>query len=104
MTAVRTGSAGGGGRTPPSGGAVAALAAAGARTAGWEDTGWTGRWMAQTAGREEAFQAALTRLTRQPRPSRPPRDDGAPAPVRDRVLLARLRAFGFTVLHIPEEP
>ncbi|MFH7599113.1 hypothetical protein WDV06_29055 [Streptomyces racemochromogenes] len=50
-------------RVPPSGGAVAPLATAGARIAAWEDAGWTNGWMADVAGREEAFQAALHRLT-----------------------------------------
>ncbi|MFF5703278.1 hypothetical protein ACFY7H_12345 [Streptomyces sp. NPDC012794] len=97
VAAVRTGRPGPG-RTPPSGGAVAPLACAGVRTAGWEDAGWTGRWLADAAGREEAFQDALRRL------AGPPPATGAPAPVRDPALLARLRAFGFTVLHTPEEP
>ncbi|MFI5617165.1 hypothetical protein [Streptomyces sp. NPDC051567] len=81
----------------PSGGAVAPLASAGARTAAWEDHGWTGRWLADTAGREEALQAALGRLTGAALPA------GPPAPPGNRELADRLRAFGFTVLHTPEE-
>ncbi|MCX5197394.1 hypothetical protein OOK31_26455 [Streptomyces sp. NBC_00249] len=84
------------GRTPPSGGAAAPLAAAGARTAVWEDDGWTGRWLAGLAAREEALQDALRALAGEPRPVR------APAPT-DPELLDLLRAFGFTVLHAPEE-
>ncbi|RPF29193.1 hypothetical protein EDD96_5703 [Streptomyces sp. Ag109_G2-6] len=53
----------GAGRVPPSGGAVAALATAGARIAAWEDAGWTNGWMADVAGREVRFQAALHRFT-----------------------------------------
>ncbi|MGW6974509.1 hypothetical protein [Streptomyces sp. NPDC054952] len=80
-----------------SGGAVAPLAAAGVRTAAWEDSGWTGRWLAELAGREEAFQDALRRLTgADPAPDAPTaRNADEPG--------ALLRAFGFTVLHTPRE-
>ncbi|MDK9495840.1 hypothetical protein QEZ40_007326, partial [Streptomyces katrae] len=83
---------------PPSGGAVAPLATAGARTAGWEDDGWTGHWLAGTAEREETFQAALRRL------AGPSRRTAATAPARQGELPELLEAFGFTVLHTPEEP
>ncbi|MEV6574777.1 hypothetical protein [Streptomyces sp. NPDC051577] len=76
-----------------SGGAVAPLAAAGARTAAWEDSGWTGRWLTELAGREDAFQEALRRVTG------PDRAPGAPAPGSAGEPGALLRAFGFTVLH-----
>ncbi|MFJ3881138.1 hypothetical protein ACIPW5_27290 [Streptomyces sp. NPDC090077] len=86
------------GTAPPSGGAVAALAAAGTRTAGWEDDGWTGHWLAGTAAREEALQDALSRL------AGPARDGAAAAPAGRGAPAEQLRAFGFTVLHTPEEP
>ncbi|OKK17238.1 hypothetical protein AMK16_20330 [Streptomyces sp. CB00455] len=79
-------------RTRPSGGAVAPLAAAGARTAAWEDRGWTGRWLADLAVREEAFQDALGRLIR------PAPRTAVPVPAGTRGLVAHLEAFGFTVL------
>ncbi|MEU3915476.1 hypothetical protein [Streptomyces sp. NPDC029721] len=93
-------------RVPPSGGAVAPLAAAGARIAAWEDTGWTNGWMADVAAREERFQAVLHRLTgaslHAPRGlSGGPGPAGIPAPSE---LATRLRAFGYTVLDSgPEE-
>ncbi|MFD9335283.1 hypothetical protein ACFWBF_12880 [Streptomyces sp. NPDC060028] len=89
-------------RTPPSGGAVAPLASAGAQTAAWEDCGWTGRWLADTAGREEELQDALHRLTGAGAafPAFPAR---APVPHRARQLADTLRAFGFTVLYTPGE-
>ncbi|MFK0256507.1 hypothetical protein [Streptomyces sp. NPDC090445] len=87
---------------PPSGGAVAPLAAAGVRTAAWEDPGWTGGWLADLAGREAAFQAALRRLTGAGRPGAARRPE-PPLPPAARQLADRLRAFGFTVLHTPEE-
>ncbi|MFD0265108.1 hypothetical protein ACFVGY_00720 [Streptomyces sp. NPDC127106] len=85
-----------------SGGAVAPLAAAGVRTASWEDLGWTGGWLADLAGREAAFQAALRRLigAGHPGAARRPRP---PVPPAARQLADRLRAFGFTVLHTTEE-
>ncbi|MGE7386733.1 hypothetical protein ACQKM2_14760 [Streptomyces sp. NPDC004126] len=98
LAAVAAVQAGGPGDGLPSGGAVAPLAAAGARAAGWEDDGWTGRWLAGTAEREAAFQEALRRLTG------PPRHTAAGAPARDGELPELLRAFGFTVLYTPEEP
>lgn len=79
----------------PSGGAAAALAVAGARTAAWEDRGWTGRWLAEAAGREGAFQDAMARLAgADPAPS----STGAAGELAD-----RLRAFGFTVLYTPQD-
>ncbi|MFD3869243.1 hypothetical protein [Streptomyces sp. NPDC058623] len=83
------------GRPRPSGGAVAPLAVAGARTADWEDAGWTGGWLAETAGREPALQEALVRLTGPTRSSTPGR---APA------LAEVLRAHGFTVLPTRRNP
>ncbi|WP_392892627.1 hypothetical protein [Streptomyces sp. LN699] len=80
-----------------SGGAVAPLAAAGVRTAGWEDSGWTGRWVAELAGREGAFQHALRRVTGAGPAPGPPVAGNAGEPG------ALLRAFGFTVLHTPRE-
>ncbi|NXY99378.1 hypothetical protein HYE82_34405, partial [Streptomyces sp. BR123] len=87
---------------PPSGGAVAPLAAAGVRTAAWEDHGWTGGWLADLAGREAAFQAALRRLTGADRPAAARRAEPQLPPAA-RQLADRLRAFGFTVLRTPEE-
>ncbi|MER5778526.1 hypothetical protein ABT144_30445 [Streptomyces sp. NPDC002039] len=80
-----------------SGGAVAPLAAAGVRTAAWEDSGWTGRWLAELAGREEALQDALRRLTGA--------DTAPDAPTAGNTGEpgALLRAFGFTVLRTPRE-
>ncbi|UQX00035.1 hypothetical protein M4D82_05380 [Streptomyces sp. RerS4] len=79
-----------------SGGAIAPLAAAGVPTAAWEDDGWTGGWLAALAGREEALHETLRRL-----PGLPPTAEAAGAD--DPELLALIRAFGFTVLHTPEE-
>lgn len=79
-------------------GALAPLAAAGARTAAWEDTGWTGRWLADLAGREEAFQDALRRAAGAALPAR-----GPVQPPRNAELASLLRAFGFTVLPTPRE-
>ncbi|MFD7630231.1 hypothetical protein ACFV7Q_30135 [Streptomyces sp. NPDC059851] len=90
------------GNPPPSGGAVAPLAAAGVRTAAWEDPGWTGGWLADLAGREAAFQAALRRLTGTARTGAGRRPDPPLTPAA-RQLADCLRAFGFTVLHTPEE-
>ncbi|MFF2197829.1 hypothetical protein ACFVXK_33485, partial [Streptomyces sp. NPDC058157] len=93
-------------RVPPSGGAVAPLAAAGARIAAWEDTGWTNGWMADVAAREERFQAALHRLTGASlRAPRDPSGGPGPAAIPDpRELAPRLRAFGYAVLDSgPEE-
>lgn len=84
---------------PPSGGAAAPLAAAGAPTAAWEDPGWTGGWLADLAGREEALLDTLHRLCRPaPRPHRP-----HPAPHPARASCGLLRSFGFTVLHTAGE-
>ncbi|MFD8981285.1 hypothetical protein [Streptomyces sp. NPDC059564] len=80
----------------PSGGAVAALAAAGARTAAWEDRGWTGRWLAEAAAREGAFQDAMARWAGAAHPAAP----SSTGPAGE--LADRLRAFGFTVLCTPE--
>ncbi|MFF9203934.1 hypothetical protein ACF1AE_19325 [Streptomyces sp. NPDC014986] len=71
-------------------GAVAALAAADARTAPWEDRGWTNGWLADVALREAALQTVLRRLT-----GLRVRESGDAAP----ALVARLRAFGFSVLY-----
>ncbi|MGW0191635.1 hypothetical protein ACWDV7_38790 [Streptomyces sp. NPDC003362] len=71
-------------------GAVAPLATADTRTAPWEDRGWTNGWLADLALREGALQTVLRRLTglrvREPGDAAPP-------------LVARLRAFGFSVLY-----
>ncbi|MFD4936196.1 hypothetical protein [Streptomyces virginiae] len=98
VTAVRT-AAPGGTPPPPSGGAAAPLATAGVPTAAWEDPGWTGGWLADLAGREEALQDTLHRLYGAGPTTTPP----APAPERDSGLAGLLRSFGFTVLHTPEE-
>ncbi|MFB7180462.1 hypothetical protein ACFCYI_22505 [Streptomyces sp. NPDC056257] len=84
-------------RPRPSGAAVAPLAAAGARTAAWEDLGWTGGWLADLAGREEAFQNTLHRLSGT--------GPAAPAPdfAPDPEPAGLLRSFGFTVLRTAEE-
>ncbi|MET8749640.1 hypothetical protein ABZW32_06075 [Streptomyces sp. NPDC004667] len=81
------------GRTPAAGAGAAAagLAVEGAPAVVWEEPGWTGRWLADTAGREGAFQAAALRLT------------GPPRPAPDGELASLLRAFGFTVLNRPQE-
>ncbi|MFF5158482.1 hypothetical protein ACFY3N_20015 [Streptomyces sp. NPDC000348] len=71
-------------------GAVAALATADARTAPWEDRGWTNGWLADLALREAALQTVLRRLT-----GLRVRESGDAAP----PLAARLRAFGFSVLY-----
>ncbi|MFJ2751127.1 hypothetical protein [Streptomyces sp. NPDC087297] len=90
-------------RPRPCGGAIAPLVAAGARTAAWEDLGWSGGWLADLAGREEALQDTLHRLsgadpTPNPTPN-PPDPTPAPAP----ELAGLLRSFGFTVLRTAEE-
>ncbi|MFF1777996.1 hypothetical protein [Streptomyces virginiae] len=101
VTTVTTAAAAtpGGTPPPPSGGAAAPLAAAGVPTAAWEDPGWTGGWLADLAGREEALQDTLHRLYGAGPTTTPP----APAPERDSGLAGLLRSFGFTVLHTPEE-
>ncbi|WP_424217135.1 hypothetical protein ACN20G_34155 (plasmid) [Streptomyces sp. BI20] len=53
---------------PGSGGAIAPTAAAGAGVAAWEDTGWTGQWLAELAAREDAFLRTAARLTSSPEP------------------------------------
>ncbi|MET3985311.1 hypothetical protein [Streptomyces sp. PvR034] len=76
-------------------GALAPLATAAVRTAGWEDAGGTGRWLADLAGREEAHQGALRRIA-----------NTAPAVAAPRSrpeLASLLEAFGFTVLPAPQE-
>ncbi|MFE9934020.1 hypothetical protein [Streptomyces sp. NPDC005533] len=88
-------------RPRPSGAALAPLAAAGARTAAWEDLGWTGGWLADLAGREEAFQDTLHRLSAAAGPAAPT-PDRAPHPP-DPELAGLLRSFGFTVLRTAEE-
>ncbi|MEU8774869.1 hypothetical protein [Streptomyces sp. NPDC048606] len=79
-----------------SGGAVAPLASAEVRTAAWEDDGWTDGWLAALAEREEALLDALSRL-----PKLPPTEEATHAD--DHQLLSLVRAFGFTVLHTPQE-
>ncbi|MDH6539788.1 hypothetical protein [Streptomyces sp. SPB4] len=93
--AVTAPAAGGRTRAAVAGAAGAGLAVAGAPAVGWEEPGWTGRWLADTAGREGAFQEAMSRLTGPPRPAPPDAPGGE--------LAALLRSFGFTVLHFPEE-
>ncbi|MFF7994532.1 hypothetical protein ACFZDG_32720 [Kitasatospora xanthocidica] len=44
-------------------GAAAPLAAAGSHPAAWTDQGWTDRWLAELADREEGLRADLVRLT-----------------------------------------
>ncbi|WP_406047920.1 hypothetical protein OG280_40450 [Streptomyces virginiae] len=104
VTTVRTAeaAASGGAPPPPSGGAAAPLAAAGVPTAAWEDPGWTGGWLADLAGREEALQDTLHRLYGAGPTTTPPAPAPAP-PARDSGLAGLLRSFGFTVLHTPEE-
>ncbi|MEU7607066.1 hypothetical protein AB0B44_40530, partial [Streptomyces sp. NPDC041003] len=84
----------------PSVGAVAPLAAAGARTAAWEDLGWTAGWLADLAGREEAFQHTLHRLFGAGLLVTP---DSAPGLAPDPEPAGLLRSFGFTVLRTAEE-
>ncbi|WP_371591868.1 hypothetical protein [Streptomyces virginiae] len=105
VTTVTTAAAAtpGGAPPPPSGGAAAPLAAAGVPTAAWEDPGWTGGWLADLAGREEALQDTLHRLYGAGPTTTPPAPAPAPAPERDSGLAGLLRSFGFTVLHTPEE-
>lgn len=93
-------------RPRPCGGAIAPLAAAGARTAAWEDLGWSGGWLADLAGREEALQDTLHRLsgadpTPNPTPNPPNPTPNPPAPAPE--LAGLLRSFGFTVLRTAEE-
>ncbi|MFD4864785.1 hypothetical protein [Streptomyces sp. NPDC058412] len=96
VTAACTAAAGPSAGPPrPSGGAVAPLATAGARTAAWEDLGWTGGWLADLAGREEAFQHTLHRLSGAGPAALTPA--AAPEPA------GLLRSFGFTVLRTAEE-
>ncbi|MFH8368383.1 hypothetical protein [Streptomyces sp. NPDC018031] len=76
----------------PSSGSVAPLAVAGARTAAWEDSGWTTGWLTEVAGREPALHTALHRLTGLRA------DPAAPVAAGARELAGRLAAFGFTVL------
>ncbi|MFB7266441.1 hypothetical protein ACFCXH_30485 [Streptomyces nojiriensis] len=84
---------------PPSGGAAAPLAAAGVPTAAWEDPGWTGGWLADLAGREEALQDTLHRLYGAGPAPTPPPPESAPDP----GLAGLLRSFGLTVLHTAGE-
>ncbi|MDX3537886.1 hypothetical protein PV721_26730 [Streptomyces sp. MB09-01] len=102
------------GRPRPSGGAVAPLAAAGVRTAAWEDLGWTGGWLADLAGREEAFQNTLHQLSGAGPVATPgtpvtPESalnsalDSATDFAADREPAGLLRSFGFTVLRTAEE-
>ncbi|MFI8345582.1 hypothetical protein ACIF8W_36765 [Streptomyces sp. NPDC085639] len=86
-------------RPRPCGGAIAPLAAAGARTAAWEDLGWSGGWLADLAGREEALQDTLHRLSGAGPTPNPP--DPTPTPAPEPAGL--LRSFGFTVLRTAEE-
>ncbi|MFD7913593.1 hypothetical protein ACFV30_23180 [Streptomyces sp. NPDC059752] len=88
---------------PPSGGAAAPLAAAGVPIAAWEDLGWTGGWLADLAGREEAFRNTLHQLSGADPAITPPASDPAPDSVPDAGLAGLLRSFGFTVLHTAEE-
>ncbi|PWK63664.1 hypothetical protein BCL76_11990 [Streptomyces sp. CG 926] len=101
VTAAAAAAAAPGAPPPPSGGAAAPLAAAGVPTATWEDPGWTGGWLADLAGREEALQDTLHRLYGARPTTTPPAP--APAPAPDPGLAGLLRSFGFTVLHTPEE-
>ncbi|MET9693219.1 hypothetical protein ABZY81_33050 [Streptomyces sp. NPDC006514] len=105
---VCTATAGAPDTTPaPSGGAAAPLAAAGVPTAAWEDLGWTGGWLADLAGREEAFRTTLHQLSgADPAitpPAPDPAPDSAPDSAPDAGLAGLLRSFGFTVLHTAEE-
>ncbi|MFD9476904.1 hypothetical protein [Streptomyces nojiriensis] len=100
VTASCTAAAGAPGTPPPpSGGAAAPLAAAGVPTAAWEDPGWTGGWLADLAGREEAFRDTLHRLSGAGPAITPPAPGSAP----DLGLAGLLRSFGFTVLHTAGE-
>lgn len=68
-------------------------------TAAWEDPGWTGGWLADLAGREEAFRDTLHRLSGAGPAITPPAPGSAP----DLGLAGLLRSFGFTVLHTAGE-
>ncbi len=60
--------------------------------AGWEDDGWTRRWLAGVAAREPAFQTALRRLTGlRAQPWEPVGTDA-------RAVAAGLHGCGFTLL------
>ena len=76
-------------------GASAPIATAGAVFAGWEDEGWTTRWLAGVASREQGLQSALRRLTgptaRVAQPWEPVDDEA-------RAVAAALHGCGFTVL------
>ncbi|MBR7836777.1 hypothetical protein KDL01_26085 [Actinospica durhamensis] len=73
-------------------GACAPITAAKAQYAGWEDDGWTTRWLAGVAAREPAFQTALRRQTGlRIRPWEPVHADA-------RAVAAGLHGCGFAVL------
>lgn len=73
-------------------GASAPITAAKAQYAGWEDDGWTTKWLAGVAAREPAFQTALRRQTGlRTRPWEPVSADA-------RAVAAGLHGCGFAVL------
>lgn len=76
------------------------------RTAAWEDLGWTAGWLADLAGREEAFQNTLHQLSgAHPAVTPATRCTPDPAPdlAPDPEPAGLLRSFGFTVLRTTEE-
>ncbi|GHG61758.1 hypothetical protein [Streptomyces griseocarneus] len=87
-------------------GSAAALAAVNARTAAWEDSGWTTGWLSEVARREPALHTALHRLTGLRAEESAVAEETAMADetsvAGERELAARLRAFGFTVLTAEE--
>ncbi|MFC1430206.1 hypothetical protein ACEZDB_05965 [Streptacidiphilus sp. N1-3] len=92
LAATAAAQSAGTGTTGRPSGASASIATAGAEFAGWEDDGWTMKWLAGVASRELAFQAALRRLTGlRPVPWRPADADA-------RAVAAGLHGCGFTLL------
>ncbi|MEX2980841.1 hypothetical protein [Streptomyces sp. C36] len=83
-------------------GSAAALATVDARTAAWEDNGWTTGWLADVARREPALHTALHRLTGLTGLTGPTGLRADETATQDHELVALLRAFGFTVLTAEE--
>ena len=75
-------------------GASARIASAGVAFAGWEDDGWTTKWLAGVASRERELQRSLRRLTGLCAVPLSPQDAYGDA----RAVAAALHGCGFTVL------
>ncbi|MFC1419005.1 hypothetical protein [Streptacidiphilus cavernicola] len=76
-------------------GSSAGIASAGAVFAGWEDDGWTVKWLADVASRERELQAALRQLTGL---HAVPWAPGGTGDADARAVAAALHGCGFTVL------